>query len=129
MNQATLLEVQPILPARNVADLAAFYTGKLGFDLIFQDDADDPRYAAVRREGAELHLQWQHPSHWIDGQDRPTFRIMVDDPDALFDEFEKAGALPPGKQVRDTDWGTREFAFYDPDGNGLSFYRDHEELI
>ena len=28
--------------------------------------------------------------------------------------------------MRDTPWGTREFAFYDPDRNGLTFYRDLE---
>jgi hypothetical protein len=26
--------------------------------------------------------------------------------------------------LRNAPWGTREVAFYDPDGNGLFFYRD-----
>ena len=29
-----------------------------------------------------------------------------------------------GFQIRDTKWGTREFAIRDLDGNGLIFYRD-----
>ena len=35
-----------------------------------------------------------------------------------------AGAVAGGVLVRDTAWGTREFGFRDPDGNGLTFYRD-----
>ena len=36
------------------------------------------------------------------------------------------GVLKSGAEVRDTEWGTREFAFRDPDGNGLVFYRPLE---
>jgi hypothetical protein len=45
-----------------------------------------------------------------------------------------AGVFPPGNQdkqvfqdhtaLSDTPWRTREFAFYDLDGNGLTFYRN-----
>jgi hypothetical protein len=31
-------------------------------------------------------------------------------------------ALP--SPCEDKPWGTREFAFFDPDRNGLTFYRD-----
>ncbi|MEM0915380.1 MAG: VOC family protein [Planctomycetota bacterium] len=124
MSETQLIAVHPVLPARDVATLTAFYVDRLGFELVFQDAEEDPRYAAIARDGVELHLQWQDGSHWIEGQDRPSFRFLVADPDALFAEFDDAGAIPEGKQVTDTPWGTREFAFYDPDGNALSFYRD-----
>ena len=29
--------------------------------------------------------------------------------------------------LRETSWGTREFAFFDPDQNGLTFYCDLED--
>jgi len=124
MTDALILAVNPILPAKHVATLAAFYVDKLGFELAFQDAEDEPKYAGLQRDGVELHLQWQDASHWVAGQDRPSFRFVVDDPDALFGEFRARGAVPEGKQVQETPWGTREFAFYDPDGNGLSFYAD-----
>jgi len=35
-----------------------------------------------------------------------------------------SSAIPEGKQVQDTTWGTREFGLYDPNGNALFFYRN-----
>lgn len=60
--------------------------------------------------------------------DSPTvgfnLRFMIDDVDALYTEFSGSDVFGPRTALRDTAWGTREFAFYDPDGNGLTFYRD-----
>jgi uncharacterized glyoxalase superfamily protein PhnB len=53
-------------------------------------------------------------------------RIYVDDPDALYDEYRGRNVFHDRTALSDTPWGTREFAFYDPDGNGLTFYRDLE---
>ncbi|MEM9790188.1 MAG: VOC family protein [Planctomycetota bacterium] len=124
MSETQLVAVHPVLPAREVATLAAFYVDRLGFELVFQDADEDPRYAGITRDGVELHLQWHDASEWADGVDRPSLRFLVADPDALFAEFAAAGVIPEGKAVVDTPWGTREFAFYDPDRNALSFYRD-----
>jgi hypothetical protein len=49
-------------------------------------------------------------------------RFLVDDPGALFDEFRSHGVDCGPQGVRDTSWGTREFALYDPDRNALTFY-------
>jgi hypothetical protein len=48
-------------------------------------------------------------------------RFRVDDPDALFNGY----GLRSVKccVIRDTCWGTREFALYDMDHNSLTFYR------
>jgi hypothetical protein len=51
-------------------------------------------------------------------------RFVVDDPDALLEEYKAKGLVPEGTSVEDKPWGTREFGFFDPDGNGLTFYRD-----
>ena len=70
-------------------------------------------------------MQWQHEDHFKAGTaGRMRIRIVVDDPDALFEEYRRKGVLDEGVQVKDTDWGTREFGFRDLDGNGLIFYRD-----
>jgi hypothetical protein len=51
------------------------------------------------------------------------FRVPVDDPDALHAEFRAMGVLEDDIEVRDTDWGTQEFGFKDPDGNSLVFFK------
>jgi hypothetical protein len=48
---------------------------------------------------------------------------VIDDVDALFHEFSDKNVFHARTALRDTAWGTREFAFYDADGNGLIFYR------
>jgi hypothetical protein len=40
-------------------------------------------------------------------------RIVVDDPDALFEEYRANGVLDEATRVRETAWGTREFGFRD----------------
>lgn len=145
--RAVLSEVHPVLMVRDVAASVAFYE-RLGFRLRFRDSDEAPRYAGVRRDGVELHLQWHDASAWAHPGDRPTYRILVADVDALSDEWGAEpggadddgapGAAPrrgePGARdrvgeldrtpVMDTAWGTREFHLRDPDGNGLQLYRD-----
>jgi catechol 2,3-dioxygenase-like lactoylglutathione lyase family enzyme len=126
--QPVIQAVHPVLPAREVAESAAFF-GRLGFQLAFVDDAAAPKYAALTRDGVEIHIQWADHSQWIEGLDRPAFRFLVSDPDALFSEFSAAGvggaasAASPYAVPADTPWGTREFHLRDPDGSSLQFYR------
>jgi catechol 2,3-dioxygenase-like lactoylglutathione lyase family enzyme len=42
---------------RDVAASIKFYEG-LGFTLAFRDSPTDPKYAGIRRDAVELHLQW-----------------------------------------------------------------------
>ena len=51
-------------------------------------------------------------------------RFLVENPDALFNEYRQRGVECNPNGVRDTPWGTREFALYDLDRNALTFYRD-----
>ncbi len=126
--KATVQQIQPVLAARDVAESIAFYQ-QLGFTLIFQDDKTAPRYAALQRDGAELHLQWADATQWQHGGDRPVIRLMVDDVDALYEEFVAASVRlateheSPWYRPANTPWGTREFHLRDPGGNGLQFYR------
>ncbi len=126
--------VHPVLMARDVATAVRFYAA-LGFDAVFQDDPADPTYAAVRRDGVELHLQWADPGQWAYPVDRPAYRFHVRDVDVLYAEFRGAagavagvGAGPasarsPWAAPAETPWGTREFHVRDPAGNVLQFYR------
>jgi catechol 2,3-dioxygenase-like lactoylglutathione lyase family enzyme len=125
MKTASFREVNPVLAVRDVGAAIRYYTEKLGFRVSFQDSATDPKYAGVRRDAVEVHLQWHEESDFKrNGSDPPIIRFIVDDPDALFEEFKARNALGPKSELRDTPWGTREFGFYEPDGTGLIFYRD-----
>lgn len=119
---AKLSAVHPVLMVRDVRASIEFY-GALGFTLAFADSPADARYAGVRRDGVELHLQWHDAGEWLYPVDRPSYRFLVDDVDGLFEELR--GQIPAVdlKAVADTPWGTREFHVRDPDLNVLQFYR------
>lgn len=110
--------VHPVLGVTDVALAARFYE-LLGFAAILIDE----RYAVVTRDDVELHLQWNDAAGLKEGVDQPMYRFLVRDVDALFAEFAPLGVFHDKTALRDTPWQTREFAFYDRDGNGLTFYR------
>ena len=105
---AKLERVQPVLMVRDVEASIAFY-GLLGFEEVFRDEPVAPRYAGVRRDGIELHLQWHDAKEWDYPNDRPTYRFVVQDVEGLFAEFTGRGALSERSVVRDTPWGRGSF--------------------
>jgi catechol 2,3-dioxygenase-like lactoylglutathione lyase family enzyme len=119
---ATIKAVQPVLMVRDVLASIRFYQ-RLGFEHVFSDNPPAPLYAGVRRDQAELHLQWHAAQDFSQG-DRPTYRFVVPEVDELSDEFSARCPNLQRTEVSDTAWGTREFHVRDPDGNGLQFYRD-----
>ena len=73
----------------------------------------------------ELHLQLQFERDFVAGTaGRCMLRLVVDDPDALFHEYKDNGVFHDETRLGDTEWGTREFAFWDLNHNGLTFMRD-----
>jgi len=113
-------QTHPILGTRNIALAIEFYTRQLGFKLAFADNADAPNYVGFHRDAVEIHMQFQFEHEM--GTIR--LRFLVEDPDALFTEYRQRGVECTPNGVRDTPWGTREFALYDLDRNALTFYRD-----
>jgi catechol 2,3-dioxygenase-like lactoylglutathione lyase family enzyme len=114
--------VHPIIGTRDIERAIAFYTEKLGFALAFRDGGDPPNYVGFRRDGVELHMQFQfeHEMAMI------RLRFLVEDPDALYDEYRRRGVECTEAGIANTSWGTREFALWDLDRNALTFYRDLE---
>lgn len=82
----------------------------------------------MSRDGIELHLQWADPGQWAHPIDRPVYRFVVGDVDAMYREFVdnsigNAGSSQgsPWAAPTETPWGTREFHLRDPGENGLQF--------
>jgi catechol 2,3-dioxygenase-like lactoylglutathione lyase family enzyme len=123
MTKPVLKELHPVLPVRNVTDAIGYYSNKLGFELRFKDAGDDPGYAGVRRDSVELHLQW-HGESSFDMVEKLSLRMVVGNIEALFEEYKTKDVFHANTDLRKTPWGTIEFAFYDPDMNGLTFYCD-----
>lgn len=102
-----------------------FYRG-LGFVLSFQDVPDQPKYAGVARDGVEIHVQWADSAQWAYPTDRPAYRFVVSDVDAIYREFVESGRInastsqgSPWAAPAETPWGTREFHLRDPAQNSL----------
>lgn len=134
----TLSRSIPALPVHNVVAAAAFYTERLGFAILHKDDAG---FAIVARDEIEIHL-WQadderwrtrggadaHPvrsgaESFIAGT--ASCRIETDSVDDLYSEMKSADVLHPTDRgaAADTEWGTREFATLDLDGNLITFFQ------
>jgi hypothetical protein len=117
-----LESVQPVLMSRDVVRSVEFYA-KLGFTLAGQDDADNPKYARIRRDDIELHLQWHDAKEWEYPNDRPSYRFVVSDVDSIYERFNENKALIDATEIKETPWGMREFHLRDLDMNVLQFYR------
>jgi hypothetical protein len=127
--KANLQGVHPVLASNDVTASVQFYR-LLGFTLALQDEPSEPKYAVLRRDGVELHIQWAGPDQWAHPIDRPACRFIVSDVDAIYEEFVVAGSIStessqgsPWAAPADTPWGTREFHLRDPGQNSLQFYR------
>lgn len=127
--KANLQAVHPVLGSPDVAASVAFYQ-RLGFVLLFVDSSGNPKYAGVARDGVELHIQWADEEQSAYPADRPAYRFLVSDVDALYREFVDCGMIQPAAgegspwaMPSDTPWGTREFHMRDVGRNSLQFYR------
>jgi catechol 2,3-dioxygenase-like lactoylglutathione lyase family enzyme len=132
----TLSQTIPALPVRNAAAAVEFYRGKLGFEVLHHDGG----FAVLCRDEAVLHLWEASDETWRQrGQGESpvcsgaesfiagtaSCRIVADGIDELYDELRSRDVLHPVSKrgVDDTDFGTREFATLDQDGNLVTFFQ------
>ena len=124
------------MPVRDVRAAAAYYRVRFGFDVPHETGG----FAVLARDEAVVHIWGATDDSWRSREDlagRPicsgaesfiagtaSCRIEVTEIDALFDELRHAGVLHPATKggVTATDFGTREFATLDLDGNLLTFF-------
>jgi uncharacterized glyoxalase superfamily protein PhnB len=127
----------PALPVRDVPKAVAHYRERFGFES--PHETED--FAVLGRDDAVLHLWGATDEEWRSRDDlaeRPissgaesflsgtaSCRIELADVDALFEELQEKGVLHHVSLggVEKTDFGTREFATVDLDGNLLTFFR------
>lgn len=126
----------PALPVEDMTAAVGCYRDQFGFTVLHQDTG----FAVLLRDTAEIHLWESSDRSWEQGEslERPvrsgaesfiagtaSCRIQVDEVEVLYAEQKAAGVLHPASRggVQDTDFGTREFATGDVDGNLISFFR------
>lgn len=105
--------VAPVMPVRNL-DLAIAHYTLLGFDVA---EYEGGGYAFAKRDEVWLHLE-SAPNLDPDAQGASSY-VYVADADALYTEWRDSLALGVLIPPNDTEYGLREFAHFDPDGNLL----------
>jgi len=109
----TLSQTIPAIPMRNAAAAVDLYRDRLGFEDVW---------------GQVLHPRKPPRGQlcWIARPDpgRRSCRILVGGVEQLYEELRDADVLHPVSKAgpNDTDFGTREFATLDLNGNLISFF-------
>ena len=106
----------PILPSRNYDATEKFYK-TLGFETPCRTEAPDYTWMILTRGDLWLHF-FPHDhdpakSNWM-------VYLHLDDPDTWADAYRPMDlpqeGIPRVGDIRDEDWGMREFPIVDPDG-------------
>jgi catechol 2,3-dioxygenase-like lactoylglutathione lyase family enzyme len=131
-----LSQTIPALPVRNAAAAVDFYRDRLGFEVLHHDGG----FAVMGRDEAVLHL-WEASDESWRGRESleppvrsgaesfiagtASCRVRVEGVDELYEELRASGVLHQISKdgVGNTDFGTREFATLDLDGNLLTFFK------
>ena len=132
----SLTQAIPAMPVRDMPTAVTFYRDKPGFEVLHHDGG----FAVLGRDEAVVHLWESSDEEWRERDDireKPvcsgaesfiagtaSFRIQVKGVDELYEEMTKAKVLHPVsmESVDETDFGTREFATLDQDGNLVTFF-------
>ena len=120
---STWQHLMPHLPVSDIGKSTAYYEESLGFRLAWQ--TTDQKLTALASGAIELLLLVP----WTGNGPIPaqSFYIYVEDPDALYAEYELAGAtmIDP---VASRSYGMRDFVVADPDGHRFTLGRGEENL-
>jgi uncharacterized glyoxalase superfamily protein PhnB len=118
-------QVWPSLRARDARALIRFLVDAFGFqEVVVHGDGDRVDHAQLAwPPGGGIMLGSAGEPGSKDGWLEPgTFGcyVVTDEPDALFARATAAGATVL-RELNDTDYGSRDFAVRDPEGNHWSF--------
>jgi catechol 2,3-dioxygenase-like lactoylglutathione lyase family enzyme len=118
--------VSPFFIVKDCAKSLSFYRDRLGFNVTFQEPAQNPFFVIVCRGGAMIMLKTVGldplPNHKREPAARWDAYFAVSDPDALAAEFASRN-IQFSKPLDDTHDGLRGFEIKDADGYVLFFGR------
>jgi len=108
----------PILPSRDLHETRRFYEA-LGFTAAGWWPDTFGGYAILRRGDVSMHFFAHDDVSPATNYAQCYWR--VEDVDALYAEYQRgklpASGIPRLDELEDRDWGMREFAIIDPNGN------------
>lgn len=126
MAQPEIGGISPFFIVQDLARALSFYRDRLGFEITFEEPADDPFFGIVRRGGAMILLKDVGVDPLPNYRREPGARwdayLYVPDPDALAAEF-AARHVEFSEPLEDTHDGLRGFELVDADGYVLFFGR------
>src|SRR6058998_3126964 len=113
MTQAEISGISPFFIVSHAPSALSFYRDRLGFEITFQEPADEPFFGIVRRGGAMIMLKG------VGVDPLPNYKP---EPDALAAEFASRN-VEFSEPLKDTHDGLRGFELKDADGYVLFFGR------
>jgi catechol 2,3-dioxygenase-like lactoylglutathione lyase family enzyme len=126
VTRSEISSVSPFFIVQDATAAFSFYRDRLGFEVTFQEPADDPFFGIVRRDGAMIILKAVGVDPLPNYKREPAARwdayLSVPDPDALAAEFASRN-VAFSEPLRDTHDGLRGFEIKDSDGYVLFFGR------
>ena len=127
MTPAKIGAISPSFIVTDVEQTIAFYRDKLGFETRFQAPGQNPFFAIVGRDTAQLFIKSEGGVSPVPNSTRhPHLRldafVYVEDPDTHAAEFADQGVVFSAP-LKDTHDGLRGFEICDPDGYVLFFGR------
>jgi catechol 2,3-dioxygenase-like lactoylglutathione lyase family enzyme len=113
--KASFHSVTPLIPAgSNLAAAISFYTGQMGFSVVWQDGS----MAGIARDDIGFNLVENDNRAWAENA---SFSIGVSDLDALYQEYRNISAKVGALETK--AWGRREFHLIAPPGVAFQFYQ------
>ena len=126
MARPTTEAISPFFIVSSVDQTIAFYCDKLGFEVTFREPEQDPFFAILRRDGAQLFVKSVDAPPLPNSRRDPFARwdayVYASDPDALAADF-IAQCAAFSVPLQDTHDGLHGFEIKDPDGYVLFFGR------
>jgi len=131
MSQPEISRISPFFIVQDAAKALAFYRDLLGFDIVFQEPAQDPFFGIVCRGGAMIMVKAVGVDPLPNYEREPGARwdayLDVPDPDALAAEF-AVRKVEFSQPLKDTHDGLRGFELKDTDGYVLFFGRPRSHM-
>lgn len=129
--------ISPFFIVTNVDKTIAFYRDQLGFEVTFQQPDQNPFFAIILRDGAQIFLKSEKDIAPLPNSKRhPSLRwdayVYAPDPDALALEFADRfadGSAAFSVPLKDTHDGLRGFEIRDSNGYVLFFGRPRNTAI